>query len=141
MITGIVKGLLLYALQNWAKVAQKGCNEVQIGLSVAPPEEEDGEREVIYTKIVNGEDNEKVEFLEVINKKMDMLGQEAMAKPFIQKSIAAFAEELECEDEEIFVIVYALNAKAKKKSEVRLHLYKKSTPERPVTFEEIFKES
>lgn len=138
MITGIVKGLLLGALQNWAKEAKKGCNEVQIGLSVKSALMEDQETPIIYTKIVSGAPNTKVSFLQVLNKKTDMLGQEAMATPLIVKSLHAFAKELDCPPEEVFVVVYSLNPDAKKNKEVRLHLYNSARPQRPVTFDEIF---
>tara|TARA_R110000751_G_scaffold88112_5_gene174327 strand:- start:2876 stop:3301 length:426 start_codon:yes stop_codon:yes gene_type:complete len=138
MITGIVKGLLLSALQNWAKEAEKGCNEVQLGFSVAPNDKEDQEKKIVYTKIVNGTPSTKVSFLQVLNKKTDMLGQEAMATPLILKSILAFSEELKCPQEEIFVIAYSLNPTAQKNKEVRLHLYNSVNPQRPVTFDEIF---
>ncbi len=125
---------MLKALKRWAKQNEKGTNDIQIGLSINPDNPDD----VLYTKIIKGLINVKVTFKQVIDSENDMLGKEEMARPFIQSSILKFAEEYNEKPESIFVVIYCLNVNATLKSDVRLHLYAKGSPIRPVLFEEIF---
>ena len=133
MITGIVKNTLHKALLDAAKAAKKDCNKVQILLSLDPNDNED----VHYSKIIEGEPVKRVAFLELLNIRIDMLGKEQMARPFISKSILKQAEDLKVKPEMVTILIYTTAEKASI-SDVNIHLINNSVPERALTFEEIF---
>ncbi len=65
--------------------------------------------EIVYKKVNNWLPIIQVTFLEIMDKKYDFLGFEAMASPVMQQSIVLFAEQLKVNPLEINVFIFEHN--------------------------------
>jgi len=137
MIKGMVKGILLRALNNFAKQGGVNTSEVQLYYQM----DENSPSEVRFTKMVKGSEKESISFLDIINKRFDLLGQEETAKPYMAKSITAFAKELSEETKDICVLIYSSNSSASKTTDVKAYLVLKGKLIRSIDFEEIFEQA
>jgi hypothetical protein len=85
MVEAIVKKIMLKGIKKYAKVYEVPEKEVQIKVT----NDEDGY--VFYTICVNFQEKERVTFLQIMDAKMDLLGYQQIANPFMKKSIEIYA--------------------------------------------------
>ena len=87
MVEGIVKKIMTTGIVKYAKAYGVPADKVQIKVTNNP----DGT--VFYTMCNNFKEVEKVSFLQIMDKKMDIFQYEALANPFLKKSLELYAND------------------------------------------------
>jgi hypothetical protein len=87
MIEGIVKKIMNTGIEKYAKIFEIPANEVQIKVTDNP------NGTVIYTICKHFKEVEQVSFLQIMDKKMDMFQYEALANPYLKKSLEIYAKD------------------------------------------------
>lgn len=87
MVEAIVKKIMNTGINKYAKAYGVPSNEVQIKVTNNP----DGT--VFYAMCKNFKEVENVSFLQIMDKKMDIFQYEALANPFLKKSLELFTKE------------------------------------------------
>lgn len=91
MIEGIVKKIMMTGINKYAQAYGTSNDNIQIKVT----DDENGN--VFYTMCNDFKDVETVTFLNIMDKKIDFLGYEGLASPFLKKALGIFAEEAGCE--------------------------------------------
>jgi len=100
MVEAIVKKIMNTGINKYAKAYEVPSNEVQIKVTNDP------NGTVIYTMCKNFKEVENVSFLQIMDKKMDIFQYEALAHPFLKKSLELFAKD--SDDDILNVCVFIL---------------------------------
>lgn len=87
MVEGIVKKIMTTGITKYAKKYEVPANEVQIKVTNNP------NGTVIYTMCKQFKEVEQVSFLQIMDKKMDMFQYEALANPYLKKSLEIYAND------------------------------------------------
>jgi hypothetical protein len=87
MVEAIVKKIMTTGILKYAQSYDVSADKVQIKVTNNP----DGT--VFYTMCNNFKEVEKVSFLQIMNKKMDIFQYEALANPFLKKSLELYAKD------------------------------------------------
>ncbi|MEI7509975.1 MAG: hypothetical protein WCJ62_10985 [Flavobacterium sp.] len=87
MVQGIVKKIMITGLTKYAKAYNVTTGEVQIKVT------NDINGTVNYEICVQNNVVEKVRFINIMDKKIDFLGYESIANPFLKKSLEMYAKE------------------------------------------------
>lgn len=87
MVEGIVKKIMTTGIVKYAKAYEVPADKVQIKVTNNP----DGT--VFYTICNNFKEIERVSFLQIMDKKMDIFQYEALANPFLKKSLELYAKD------------------------------------------------
>ena len=87
MVHSIVKKIMLNGIKKYSKIYDVLENEVQIKVT----NNVDGY--VFYTICVKFQEKEKVSFLQIMDKRIDLLGYQQIANPFMKKSIEMYAKD------------------------------------------------
>jgi hypothetical protein len=87
MVEGIVKKIMTTGIVKYAKEYGVPADKVQIKVTNNP----DGT--VFYTMCNSFKEVERVSFLQIMNKKMDIFQYEALANPFLKKSLELYAND------------------------------------------------
>ena len=87
MVEGIVKKIMTTGIVKYAKAYGVPADKVQIKVTNNP----DGT--VFYTMCNNFKEVERVSFLQIMDKKMDIFQYEALANPFLKKSLELYAND------------------------------------------------
>ena len=87
MVEGIVKKIMTTGITKYAKVYNVPAEQVQIKVTNDPS------GTVFYTMCNNFKEVDKVSFLEIMNKRMDIFQYEALANPFLKKSLELYAKD------------------------------------------------
>lgn len=87
MVEGIVKKIMTTGITKYAKAYGVPANEVQIKVTNNP------NGTVIYTMCKQFKEVEQVSFLQIMDKKMDMFQYEALANPYLKKSLEIYAND------------------------------------------------
>ena len=85
MVEGIVKKIMTTGIVKYAKAYGVPEDKVQIKVTNNP------EGTVFYTMCNNFKAIENVTFLQIMDKKMDIFQYEALANPFLKKSLDLYA--------------------------------------------------
>ena len=102
MVQGIVKKIMLTGLTKYAKIYDVPVGEVQIKVT------NDTNGTVNYEICVQNNVVEKVRFINIMDKRIDFLGYESIANPFLKKSLQMHSKETEDELENVcsHIIMY-----------------------------------
>jgi len=103
MVEGIVKKIMNTGINKYAKAYEVPSNEVQIKVTNNP----DGT--VFYTMCKNFKEVENVSFLQIMDKKMDIFQYEALANPFLKKSLELYAKESNDDILNVCVFILQIN--------------------------------
>ena len=87
MVEGIVKKIMTTGIVKYAQSYDVSADKVQIKVTNDPS------GTVFYTMCNNFKEVESVSFLQIMNKKMDIFQYEALANPFLKKSLQLYAKE------------------------------------------------
>jgi len=87
MVEAIVKKIMTTGIVKYAKLYEVPAEQVQIKVTNNP----DGT--VFYTMCNNFKEVERVSFLQIMDKKMDIFQYEALANPFLKKSLELYAND------------------------------------------------
>ena len=105
MIQNITSKIMLEGICNYAKIFNASEKEVQIRIT-------NGEDEgVIYEICENWQPKERVSFKDILNKKIDILGYEQLATPFLKKSLKLYNEQFEVDFENLSLFLFNRNDK------------------------------
>lgn len=89
MVQAIVKKIMVKGIKKYAKVYNVPENEVQIKVI----NNVDGY--VFYTICVKFQEKERVTFLQIMDSRIDLLGYQQIANPFMKKSLEMYAKDTE----------------------------------------------
>jgi hypothetical protein len=87
MVEGIVKKIMTTGITKYAKAYGVPALQVQIKVTNNP----DGT--VFYTMCNNFKEVQSVSFLQIMDKRMDIFQYEALANPFLKKSLELYAKD------------------------------------------------
>lgn len=87
MVEGIVKKIMTTGINKYAKAYNVPADKVQIKVTNDP------NGTVFYTMCNNFKEVEIVTFLQIIDKRMDVFQYEALANPFMKKSLELYAKD------------------------------------------------
>lgn len=102
MVQVIVKKIMITGLTKYAKAYNVPISEVQIKVT------NDIESTVNYEICLQNKIVEKVRFINIMDKKIDFLGYESVANPFLKKSLEMFSKEINVELQDVcsHIIMY-----------------------------------
>ena len=125
------KTIMSKGIKNFATLNHKGIKDVQVLIST------DDEKSCTpkYELLLNHKPIKVITFNEILNVKIDFLGREMIATPFIANTIRRLAREIECEFTEINVLIYA---DTNDENNVLMYCFKGTEPVKPITFEYLF---
>jgi len=87
MVEGIVKKIMTTGITKYAKEYNVPVEQVQIKVTNDP------NGTVFYTMCNNFKAVENVSFLQIMDKKMDIFQYEALANPFLKKSLELYSKD------------------------------------------------
>ena len=87
MVEAIVKKIMTTGINKYAILYNVPAEQVQIKVTNDP------NGTVFYTMCNNFKEVEVVSFLQIMNKKMDIFQYEALANPFLKKSLELYAND------------------------------------------------
>lgn len=87
MVEGIVKKIMTTGITKYAKAYNVPAEQVQIKVTNDPS------GTVFYTMCNNFKEVERVSFLQIMDKRMDIFQYEALANPFLKKSLELYAKD------------------------------------------------
>lgn len=87
MVQGIVKKIMTTGITKYAKEYNVPAEQVQIKVTNDPT------GTVFYTMCNNFKAVENVSFLQIMDKKMDIFQYEALANPFLKKSLELYSKD------------------------------------------------
>ena len=100
MVEGIVKKIMFTGIEKYAKIY--GLTDLEVQIKVL----NDESGNVFYVMCKNYLEEEKVRFLEIMDKKLDMFGYEAIASPFLKKSLTECAEQNETNVNQVCCFIF-----------------------------------
>jgi len=130
MIEGIVKKIMFTGITKYAK--KYGVNELKIEIKVT---NENGGG-VNYEICNNFQVKEKVNFLDILDKRIDIFGYEGLASPFLKKSLIDIAEEKKLNSNEVCCFIVGFLDKNQKK-QIGLAFYKISETNELITLKNV----
>ena len=126
-------GIMRKAIQNFAK--EHNVDNTKSAVLISTKDEANSTP--IYTLLINNIPKGEVSFNQILNVKIDFLGREIIASPFIANTIRRLARENECSVLDVNVLVYTQDENAEK---VLLYFFIGRTPKKHITFEYLFAE-
>jgi hypothetical protein len=103
MVEGIVKKIMTTGIVKYAQSYDISADKVQIKVTNDPS------GTVFYTMCKNFKEVESVSFLQIMNKKMDIFQYEALANPFLKKSLQLYAKETNDDVLNVCVFIMQVN--------------------------------
>ena len=103
MVEGIVKKIMTTGIVKYAQSYDVSADTVQIKVTNDPS------GTVFYTMCKNFKEVESVSFLQIMNKKMDIFQYEALANPFLKKSLQLYAKETNDDVLNVCVFIMQVN--------------------------------
>lgn len=89
MISGIVSKIMSSGIDRYSE--QYGCTDADVQIQILS----NGMGGVTYKMCKNWQPQEEVTFLQIMGKKFDLLGYEALSTPFMVKSLDKFSKDYE----------------------------------------------
>jgi hypothetical protein len=103
MVQAIVKKIMTTGIVKYAQLYDVSADKVQIKVTNDP------NGTVFYTMCNNFKEVESVSFLQIMNKKMDIFQYEALANPFLKKSLELYAKETNDDILNVCVFIMEVN--------------------------------
>lgn len=103
MVQGIVKKIMTTGIVKYASSYEISADKVQIKVTNDP------NGTVFYNMCNNFKEVESVSFLQIMNKKMDIFQYEALANPFLKKSLELYAKETNDDVLNVCVFIMQVN--------------------------------
>ena len=118
MVAEYVKGIMQKGIARFAKELKRPNEEVQLLISW---NSEEGRPR--FKKMVVDMPHQDITFNDVLGVKFDFLNRGEIVNDFITKTMEAYAEELQCLKEHLFIVI-TLFEDTEGFDEVKLHLFK-----------------
>jgi len=124
------KGIMLSAINNFSKEFEVETTKTQLMIKAS-----DENCTPKYQVLLNNKVVRDITFNEILNLKIDFLGREMIASPFIASSLRKLRNEHECGWEEVNVLIY----KEKQEQDFpNMYFFQGSKPIKPITMDYIF---
>jgi len=122
--------IMLNAIKNFSK--EYGVAETQTQLMIKASDEQ---CTPTYRVLVDNKVKKDVTFNQILNVKLDFLGRELIATPFISSSLRKLRREQGCGYEDVSVLIY----KQKEEQTIpNLYFFEGVKPIKPITFDYLF---
>jgi len=122
--------IMLTAIKNFAKEFDVAETKTQLMINAS-----DENCTPIYKVLVDNKIKKQVTFNEILNVKLDFLGREIIATPFIASSLRKLRREQGCGFEDLNILIY----KQKEEQSIpNLYFFEGSKPIKPITFDYLF---
>lgn len=122
--------IMLTAIKNFAKEFNVAETSTQLMINAS-----DENCTPTYKVLVNNKVKKEVTFNQILNVKLDFLGREIIATPFISSSLRKLRREQGCGFEDLNILIY----KQKEEQEVpNLYFFEGVKPVKPITFDYLF---
>jgi len=124
------KKIMSSAIKRYSEEEKVETNKIQLLISTDNPD-----CEPQYQVLIHNKPLKKVSFNEILNVKLDFLGRELIATPFITSSLKKMIRENNCSYEEANVLIYATDKEAE---DIKLYFFVNTTAAKSMTFKDIF---
>lgn len=122
--------IMLNAIKNFAKEFDVAETKTQLMINAS-----DENCTPIYKVLVDNKVKKQVTFNEILNVKLDFLGREIIATPFIASSLRKLRREQGCGFQDLNILIY----KQKDEQQIpNLYFFEGSKPVKPITFDYLF---
>jgi hypothetical protein len=122
--------VMLNAIKNFAKEYEVKETETQLMIKAS-----DDDCTPCYQVLVHNKKKKDVTFNEILNVKLDFLGREIIATPFIASALRRLRRDEGCDYNEVNVLIYKPKEEADKPN---LYFFKGTQPIKPITMNDIF---
>ena len=122
------KKIMRSAIERYAKENEVSNDRVQLLIYSDNPE-----LEPKYKVLLDNKPLKNVSFNEILGVKLDFLGREFIATPFITNTIKRLMNESNCEFKEVNVLIYD-----NKSGDINLYFFIGTKPNKPITFNYLF---
>ena len=124
------KDIMLSAINNFSKEFEVETTKTQLMIKAS-----DENCTPKYQVLLNNKVVRDVTFNEILNLKIDFLGREMIATPFIASSLRKLRNEHECGWEELNVLIYK---QKEEQDSPNMYFFQGSKPVKPITMDYIF---
>ena len=122
--------IMLNAIKNFSKEYDVAETKTQLMINAS-----DENCTPIYKVLVDNKVKKQVTFNEILNVKLDFLGREIIATPFIASSLRKLRREQGCGYEDLNILIY----KQKDEQQIpNLYFFEGVKPIKPITFDYLF---
>jgi hypothetical protein len=122
--------IMLNAIKNFSKEFEVEETKTQLMIKAS-----DENCTPIYKVLVDNKVKKQVTFNEILNVKLDFLGREIIATPFIASSLRKLRREQGCGYEDLNILIY----KQKDEQQIpNLYFFEGVKPIKPITFDYLF---
>lgn len=122
--------IMLNAIKNFSKEYDVAETKTQLMINAS-----DENCTPIYKVLVDNKVKKQVTFNEILNVKLDFLGREIIATPFIASSLRKLRREQGCGFEDLNILIY----KQKEDQAIpNLYFFEGVKPIKPITFDYLF---
>jgi hypothetical protein len=122
--------IMLNAIKNFSK--EYGVAETQTQLMIKASDEQ---CTPTYRVLVDNKVKKDVTFNQILNVKLDFLGRELIATPFISSSLRKLRREQGCGYEDVSVLIYK---QKEEQTSPNLYFFEGVKPIKPITFDYLF---
>jgi hypothetical protein len=131
--------IMLKAIANFSKEYEVAETETQLMIKAS-----DEDCAPIYKVLVNNKVKKQVSFNQILNVKLDFLGREIIATPFIASSLRKLRREQGCGFEELSILIYKKTEEEQERCEEEqknipnLYFFEGVKPIKSITFDYLF---
>ena len=125
------KNIMANAIKNFAKDNSLDTKEVQFLIST----DDNNSCTPKYQFLIKHKPQRQVSFNEILNVKVDFLGREMIASPFIANTVRRLSKENECSTLDVNVLIYAKNSNV---DDVLMYVFNKNKGVKFIDFEYLF---
>lgn len=122
--------IMLNAITNFSN--EFGVSETETQLMIKASDENCTPK---YQLLKNNKVVRDVTFNEILNVKLDFLGREIIASPFIASALRKLRNEYQCEYQEMSVLIYKQKAE---QTSPNMYFFNGVKPIKPITMKDIF---
>lgn len=123
------KNIMSKAIDNYAN--ENNVENYQTQLMINSDENSDVPT---YKLLIKNKIKQELTFNEILNVKIDFLGREQIATPFIANTLKRLSKEQNCDLKDVNVLIY----KIKDNENINLYVFQKSKPIKAITLDYIF---
>ena len=125
------KNVMRNAIKNFANENDVSNERVQLLIYSDNPE-----LEPKYKLLLDNKPLKEVSFNEILNVKLDFLGREIIATPFITNTIKRLMRESNCQYNEVNILIYQQD----KTDDINLYFFIGTIPNKAISFQYLFNE-
>ena len=124
------KEIMLNAITNFSKEFGVSTTETQLMIKAGDSNCSPQYQVLLKNKVIR-----EVTFNEILNVKLDFLGREMIASPFIASSLRKLRNEHECDFEDLSVLIYKTK---EEQTSPNMYFFQGYKPVKPITMDYIF---